>query len=265
MNFLYRLGKYYASVGETLAAQAKTAAIFDNRTDIGITREHIYLKLLTGHIPARCQAFLGGSLFDANGQESKQIDIIVTTDTTPRFLLPGAGEKSFAPVEGSLAAVSVKSSLDKAQLVDSLDCLASIPATRPLGDQKAPHIKIPNYDDWPLKIVYAHTGIAGDTLLHHINEYYAERPHIPAGRRANFIHVAGQYFVFRADGSLVLPTVDGVSHGHLPSGGFYGVTAHPDLQGIMWTLDELQSRANASAHILFSYRDLWNNLAARHR
>ena len=59
--------------------------------------------------PFKCNVFAGGFLFNDAGNESKQLDVIVTTDTTPRFDLhnaDGAG-KSFSPVDGTLAAVAL--------------------------------------------------------------------------------------------------------------------------------------------------------------
>ena len=74
-------------------------------------RERIYAEFLRQHAPSKCNVFLGGFLFDDDGSESSQLDVIVTTDTAPRFDFhnPDGGGKSFSPVEGTLGVASIKS------------------------------------------------------------------------------------------------------------------------------------------------------------
>ena len=182
-------------MGEVLRGDADSASIFPNTTDIGQSRERVYAEFLRFHAPSKCNVFLGGFLFhDETGAESKQLDVIVTTDTAPRFNFhnaDGAG-KSFSPVEGTLAVASIKSTLDKKQLIDSLEGIASIPPTRDLEKRKPPNLNIQGYDDWPYKVIYANDGISGTTLLEHVNGYHTENPEIPLSLRPNVIHVAGK-------------------------------------------------------------------------
>ena len=114
-SFFHRLRSYYMKVAEVLRGDADAASIFPNTTDVGMSRELIYADFLRQHAPSKCNVFLGGFLFDDNGVESKQLDVIVTTDTAPRFNFhnrEGVG-KSFSPVEGTLGVASIKSNLDK--------------------------------------------------------------------------------------------------------------------------------------------------------
>ncbi len=111
--FFERLRSYYIDVAKVLRGEADPASVFANTTDIGMSRELAYKEFLKQHAPSKCNVFLGGFLFDEDGVESKQLDIIVTTDTAPRFnfnIREGAG-KSFSPVEGTLGVVAVKSTL----------------------------------------------------------------------------------------------------------------------------------------------------------
>ncbi len=66
-------------------------------------------------IPSKCNVFLGGFLFGEDGDESKQLDVIISTDTSPKYDFHNSGGKgkSFAPVEGCLGVASIKSFLDK--------------------------------------------------------------------------------------------------------------------------------------------------------
>src|SRR5262245_8542419 len=147
-NFYARLREYYLKVGEVLRGDADAASIFPNPTDVGTSRERIYADFLRQHAPSKCNVFFGGFLFDFSGNESKQMDVIVTTDTAPRFDFQNRddGGKSFSPVEGTLGAVSIKSYLDKAQLFDALEGVASIPPTMPIEGQILLTIQIGDYD-----------------------------------------------------------------------------------------------------------------------
>jgi hypothetical protein len=65
----------------------------------------VYAEFLRQHLPTSCHVTLGGFLFDSEGRESKQIDIIVVDDMAPQFNFhnrDGQG-KAFAGVDGCVA------------------------------------------------------------------------------------------------------------------------------------------------------------------
>lgn len=261
-NFLDRLRKYYLQVAAVLRGEAEAASVFANTGDIGGSREKAYLEFLRLHAPSKCNVFQGGFLFDEDGAVSSQLDIIITTDTAPRFDFHNkdGGGKAFSPVEGTLGVVSVKSTLDKKELFDSLRGFASIPATRPLGKRVLPLAQIPAYDDWPLKIVYASDGIGWQTLVSHLSEFYEANPQVPINRRPHFIHVVGRYYVVRgAPGLLITSRQTGESRPIQP-GEFVPFTDNPDLGGLAWVVNQLQQNATASAFIVFSYGELINKV-----
>jgi hypothetical protein len=256
--FFERLRAYYVKVAEVLRGEADAGAIFANTTDIGISRESVYKNFVKQHAPSKCNVFLGGFLFDEDGAESKQLDVIITTDTAARFDFHnsnGSG-KSFSPVEGTLGVVSVKSTLDKKELFDALAGIASIPPTRPIMGRINPQLSCPKYDDWPLKIIYASKGIAPDTLLAHLNDYYSKNSAVPWSRRPNFIHVAGSCLLVRAQEGMKMQHVGSGTVTPLAEGAYHIFTENSDLQAIVWTLDQLQQNATVSTHILFSYSAL---------
>ena len=262
MNFHMRLRDYYLKVAEVLRGEAEAASVFPNTSDVGISRERIYADFLRQHAPSKCNVFLGGFLFHVDGTESRQLDVIVTTDTAPRYNFhnrDGVG-KSFSPVEGTLGVASIKSTLDKAQLYDALAGIASIPATEPLANRIPALLKLSNYEDWPYKIVYSSNGLTAATILGHLNDFYADNPSIPTCRRPNVIHVAGKYVIFRADGELHKYDRSTNRRTPLETGTFHVFSTDPDLQAICWVLNGLQQRATASTHILFSYGELINRL-----
>ncbi|OFZ99643.1 MAG: hypothetical protein A3H35_06735 [Betaproteobacteria bacterium RIFCSPLOWO2_02_FULL_62_17] len=254
-TFFDRLRDYYLSVAAVLRGEADAASVFANTTDVGMSREKVYAEFLKQHAPSKCNVFLGGFVFDEDGAESKQLDIIITTDTAPRFNLrnkDGTG-KSFSPVEGTLGVVSVKSTLNRNELFDALGGIASIPPTRSLEGRINMQLRIKNYDDWPLKIVYATNGIAPETLLAHINDYYATNPAIPLNRRPHFIHIVGSCLIFRALEGMSLRIRESGDVESLTVGSYRLITTDADLQAIVWTLNQLQINATTSTQILFSY------------
>ncbi|HYC77338.1 MAG TPA: DUF6602 domain-containing protein [Planctomycetota bacterium] len=147
--FFERLRAYCMKVAEDLRGGADAAKIFPNTTDVVMSRERVYAEFLRTHVPSKCNVFFGGYVFGHDGAESKQTDVIVTTDTAPQFNFhnsDGVG-KAFSPVEGTIA--------DKEKLVDALEGIASIPPTAPIGSRALPLLPIENCDDWPYKVVYA--------------------------------------------------------------------------------------------------------------
>lgn len=261
-EFYTRLRNYYKKVAEVLRGDAEAASIFANTSDIGVSRERIYADFLRQHAPSKCNVFLGGFLFHEDGTESKQLDVIVTTDTAPRFDFHNAdgGGKSFSPTEGTLGVAAIKSTLDKNQLFDALDGIASIPPMKSLEGRVSFTIKISNYDDWPYKIIYASDGLEGPTILKHIETFYAENPDVPINRRPHLIHVAGKYAVFRVVAGMKLRSVTGGPDEELDSGTFFLLSRDPDLQAIIWALHGLQQNAAASTEILYSYDDIINHI-----
>ncbi len=261
-NFYHRLRDYYLDVARVLRGEASAGSIFPNSTDVGQSRELVYAEFLRQHAPSKCNVFLGGFLFGMDGSESKQLDVLITTDTTPRFnflIQDGAG-KSFSCVEGTLGAVSIKSTLDKKELFDALEGIASIPPTLPIAGRTSFAVTVENYDDWPYKVVYASDGIRLPTLMKHLEEFYLKNPDIPLCRRPQMIHVAGKYVVLRVVKGMKIWTPSSSTVAVPPVGHFFPSTVDPDIQGISWVLFGLQERATASNHILLGYSDVMNSV-----
>lgn len=265
-NIFERLRAYYGKVGAVLRGEAEAASIFPNTSDIGTSRERVYAEFLRQHVPSKCNVFLGGFVFANDGSESKQLDVIVTADTTPQFNFnnPDGSGKSFAPVEGTLAVASIKSVLNKQGLIDALEGIASIPESQPLGKRLSPTFAITDYEDWPYKIIYATEGVSLDTLNENLNAFYAENPSIPEGRRPNIIHVSGKYIVQKLSNEITLVSRSGdtpaEAEEELEKAQYVATTIEPDLQGILWVLQEIQRRSAMSAHIYHNYGNLINSV-----
>lgn len=81
-----RLKKYYIEVGNVLRGQADSASILPNPTDVGMSRERVHVEFLRLHLPSSCNVLFGGFLFNLDGDESKQLDLIVTSDSSPHTI-----------------------------------------------------------------------------------------------------------------------------------------------------------------------------------
>jgi len=250
-QFYDRLRAYYTRVGDVLRGEAGVASIFPNTTDIGISRERIYVEFLRTHLPSCCNVFFGGFVFNLAGDESKQVDVLVTSDICPQFNFanPTGHGKTFACVEGLPAAVSIKSTLNSAELVDSLENLASLPSKEDLGKRIMPLLQIPDYGDWPFKIIYASEGVSLETLLHALDQFYECNPQVPVTSRPNLIHVAGKYNVvrIRSGGGK---TRDGTV---LAEHTFHARPDQTDVFALAYAMQNIQKNAAAARHVLFTY------------
>lgn len=206
-----RLKAHYSSVAEDLISQAKQAGLLENTTAVGTEREELYRDFLERHVPKQCDVFLGGYIFDMEGNQSKQIDVIVTGGNTPRFRLPG-GKRFIAPLEGTIAVAEIKSRLDQARLYEALDNCSSIPVMPDSSGTMPPYFKKPNtelWDSWPFKIILAFNGAELSTLQKHISDFYKQNPDISVARRPNVIHVLGKYILMRMHRGLTVCEADG--------------------------------------------------------
>jgi hypothetical protein len=254
--FFERLNNYYLNVGEVLQGNANTASIFPNKTDVGMSREQIYAEVLHSHLPSNCSVQMGGFLFDQEGNESNQIDIIITGQSSLQFnyLKKDSGGKVFACIDGCVGAVSVKSHLDSKQLIESLNNIASLPNKSIREGMLNPFLTMPNYEDWPYKVIFSFDGIAIQPILATLNSFYDQNPHIPLNKRPNLIHVAGKYVIDRVgehggttrEGQKIEPNV------------FYGMPLpdYSDVYGLLKALLEMQKIALASTQVLYNYDKL---------
>ncbi len=273
-DFFERLEKYFIALGEALRGNAKAASVLLNTSDVGFIREKLLKAFLENHLPSSCNVILGGFLFNMEGKESKQLDIIVTTDISSQF--KHFGEKCFACVDGTLAVISVKSNLTKKELSDALLNIASIPAANKLFDpntdgQKAlknlglPYPttegwvdenlwllagKAPNYRNWPYKVIFASGGPAkGETLAKWLDLFYEEHPEVPYEKRPDLIWVSGRYEFCKTpqkdDGSEV---------------DYVGSGCKPDLFAPLRMIGKIQDIYAASRFIKFNFMSIGNSL-----
>jgi hypothetical protein len=199
LSALDNVRSYFQSIANILDDTKAASKVFPNLTDSGSVREDILKDFLYRHLPKRCDVVKGGVIFDSLGNQSKQIDLIVTHDVTLRF---SQFEKSFNCVEGSLCAISVKTNLDRTGIRDSLENLASIPQMPVLGDKLSLLLSpksVEFFQQLPVPIVFGYQGSHKETLLANLNEFYADPSfaNIPQDRRPKLIIVNNQFVIHR--------------------------------------------------------------------
>lgn len=256
-DFHERLRLYFHQVAKVMKGQADAANIFRNPTDKGGSREEVFASFLKQHAPSKCNVVLGGYLFHQEGMESRQQDVLVTCDVAPRYDL---FSKTFAPVEGTLCVVSVKSSLSSAELEDALHGFASIPPTEPLGARANPMLPIRDYEDWPLKVLFASaTSVKPETLHTRLTEFYEKNPSIPVTRRPHFIHVLDTCLIARLTSEFHAASPEGTKQ--MQQGCYFRVEGERmDAGALIWLVHELQRRAAEATQIHFRYDTLLNHV-----
>jgi hypothetical protein len=165
--------------------------------------------------------------------------------------------KEFSCTEGALAVASVKSNLDSRELIDSLENLASIPPTQTLDGRISPLMNIPNYADWPYKIIYAHKGISIESLLHSLNKFYLEHPEIHFTRRPNLIHVNGNGCIVR-----IPPGGGKLRNGQsVLENTFHQIYDQTNTYALMYAIQNIQLQSISSHHIIFNYNSMIDKIS----
>lgn len=156
-----------------MASQSDAAGVYENRPDVGEKRENILFRFLAGHIPKRCHIIKGGYVFDALGNQSNQIDLIITNDLTLQFseFTNETLDKSFNCIEGSYCVVSVKSMLDKQALCNAITNLASVPDNYNIKVNPAIKNVTRLLKEIPYRVVFAYKGQEIESIEKAIEEY----------------------------------------------------------------------------------------------
>ena len=250
-NFFDKLGNYYRQIGRDLREKANTAGIFPNASDRGFSRELTYQKFLREHLPSVCNIYLGGFIFNLDGDESKQIDIIVTSGNSIqyKFQSDSSGGKSFSCVEGTIGVISVKTRIESRELIEAIENIHSIPDKQPLGIPVSPFFQIRDYDDWPYKVIFGYSGMSLMKIRDKLNEYYSSNPQIPFFRRPNLVHILGQGFLVKV-GEGGGTTRDGTN---IPPNSYHLSLDTTDAIGLCLTIMQIQIKSFASNNIFYNF------------
>jgi hypothetical protein len=202
-----QLLNHFQGEADKLAAAVKGSSAFPNASDKGSNRELVLEKFLSRHIPTRCKTVRGGYAFNHDGLQSKQIDVIVTNDATLQFENEEVGGKSFNSVEGCNSVISVKSFLDKKELIDCIDNLSSLPTISNLVVSREVSNPEEMISQMPQRIVFAYDGLEPKTIYDHMRDYSNEKK-LAGTQLPSFIVVNNKYYI-EVIGSKGVPTIDG--------------------------------------------------------
>lgn len=250
-----RIKTYFNKLSKKLAIESDIAGVGKHRVDIGTNREIIFQKFLNNHIPNRLKAHLGGEIIGLRDKASGQLDIIVASDIGARF---EEKERTFFVAESVAGVISVKSFLDKIQLFDALDNLASIPelSSEILSfDSTAIRKKNEFFMYHPSLHILAYDGLTVETITKHIKEYYIEKSYIRTNRYPTNIIVNGKYNIH-----YVKEDTKSEYGVNIPSGTFFKYEIEKNREGypFIHLLSDLNKYVEWLPHIKINMKEYYN-------
>lgn len=256
-NTLNLIEDHFTWVAAELNYLARQAGLLTNPSGVGTEREKVYQRFLKRHVPKMCDVFLGGYVFDAKGNRSRQIDIIVTGGNTPRFRM-SSGNRYIAPLEGTIAVVEVKSRLDKSALMDAMNNSLALPPMPDGSEIIPPDILLDDeaWTDSPYKIVFAYDGIELDSLIEHLKDFLKDPKNQVAERLPNIIHVLGKYTIRKVYASQIRDmSTSKVAEGNKFA--YHIIRRNWDVLTMMEILNTIQQGAFVSNYLKYDYSE-WN-------
>ena len=254
-NAFSKMAEYFDSLVQEITSEARQAGMLQNPTAVGTGREEIFRRLLERHLPDTCEVFRGGYVFNIQGETSKQIDVIVTSGSTPRFeILPNL--QAIAPLEGTICVGEVKTQLNGGSLTDALNNFASLPLITDPSKALSPYITNIGQEfwwDWPYKVIFAYDAISKETLLQHLLQFYKEHPEIPQECRPSLIHVLGKYIVVRWLSPMRTRDVVEPASSDTPVGEYRVFDTASDLSAMALMFSSLQKSAFLAYHMIWPY------------
>lgn len=257
--------KYFQGIADEISNTKNISSVFPNMTDVGDSRENIFLKFLKLHLLPRCSVARGGFIFDLKGNTSKQIDIIVANDFALKFSYfeqYSDNSKNIQAIEGCLAAISIKSTLNKTELEETLNNLASIPPMpADIVDSINPQLcDRDTYLGFPRKIVFAFSGQSVKTTLKQINKFYSSNE-IHDSQKADLIVVNNSFCiqrVYKGGGQIRNGDI-------IPEGTFHPMFSKENRKKfgalpLLWTLMKIQETGLFTPHVLFNYQKYFDSI-----
>lgn len=199
-----RMREYFDGCAKEMSAKSRKSSIHSHKGDAGDSREQALLKFIADHLPIRCRVAQGGFIFDVHGNESKQMDLLVTNDLAIQFNNNGKG---FTSIEGCYCAISIKTEINKDELFDALHNIASIPLLTPETMELDPdlcRVDQAIYLSFPLKIVFAYRGLKQETISQHLQDFYSANKEIQIQQRPDLIISLDDFCFVRQDSYSVV-------------------------------------------------------------
>src|SRR5258706_4564339 len=146
-----------------------------NSADIGELAELFVKEFLRDCLSDLFRVFRGGKIVNSQGEESPQIDIVVTTKSTPQIFT----DKGIYPIETVVGSIAITSTLTMAKLLADSENFAKLPTVgsafhiRSDGDEDDPlkdvHKMFEWYDNIPFKCVIGFDGEISQAWADHLD------------------------------------------------------------------------------------------------
>lgn len=169
------------SVAERLRAEFKQSGGFNHSGEKGTAREKLVVDVITKYLPGHVQAFHSGEIVSADGQVSKQCDILICDRSTPPLV--DMDSYRVVPNECVYGVVEVKSKLNRQELrgaCENIRAAKLLPKTAyvPHGAfQTRYRLYGKTYDYQPTYgIIFAFDSVDMEKLGEHFAEWCAEYP-----------------------------------------------------------------------------------------
>jgi hypothetical protein len=245
-----RLVDYFEAVGDVLRGDASKARIFSNPADVGGTREEVFAAFLRNHLPAWCNVEKGGFLFNWEGAESGQLDIIISSGYAPKFVPFPEDGKVVREIDGVLGITSVKSTLTPGEMKKALKEFSQVPQMKTGDAHVNPALRNVQMDSFIFLHVYANACDSMEVVFRCIHEFYEENSGVPLNRRPDLIHVNSKGVIVKAK--------RGTMYGDetLEEGTYYQLDFKTNFFGLAYAIDEIRRRVALLPHVNFQLSDL---------
>lgn len=146
-----------------------------NPADKGELCEIILRNLLEHSFSNILNIHRGGKIIDSEGNESRQIDILLTAKNNLRIF----EDKGIYPVESVIGTFSITATLDRRKLDDCIKEFQSIPTANPRFDvyDRREEVIVPAWKEkFPYKTVFAFRGPALGDWADELNNFVKSNP-----------------------------------------------------------------------------------------
>jgi len=126
INVKENIKKWFSHLENILNSELEGADIMDHKPSKGELREFFVKKILERFLPWGV-SIGSGEIYSSHSQKkSRQIDIIVFDNRFPKFAISGESENAIYPLEGVIATIEVKSTLNSKKLLKALENCYSV-------------------------------------------------------------------------------------------------------------------------------------------
>jgi hypothetical protein len=204
-------GEFLRNRSHSISARGREAGFYRHASTSGAAREWVLREPLEEVLPHR-YGVTSGEVRASDGSVSSQLDVLIYNrfDTPQLFSSFGA---AVLPIEGVLAAISVKSRLDKAAIDDAADAAARLRSMPRRSLPSDPRSLGPK----PAVFAFGFRGVALETLRQHVRDA-TEGPDSPRVLSGVCVLGTGLVVPVNADGNVAPEDIQGYRVAHAREG-----------------------------------------------